>query len=619
MHNSTPKPRDQKPGSHASLASNQSARTDGSSISINLEGAKTDTGTMKQKNLSFRPTFISPRKSHHRSSRHPSQLIRRSTALSQESSRSQYQDSRQELEECISTIESILTSSPPSHNNLSRDQTSAVQNLREKINKSCHQQSFPPSGDYSEYDGSSAAQLVPSCVMEDLENPNHRFIATLYGGLKIPEVRTKVRSPLIHNIDFLGNGKNSTKHYVPEEWAALSRENQLRLAELLSLSNLKRWDFNILNVIECLNDTPRNKETDDFTTVTTDGTSAANPRDSNILVIVGWAIIASPESQRVMAISIGRQEEFETTLSESDGYNFGSTESGLSISYATLVYFLRAVEAEYISDNRYHNSIHAADVLQTLHSLIQMGRGGISEALKKIDEYSMLLSAVAHDIGHPGTNNLYQINAKTDLAIIYNDKSCLENMHAAKTFQLIFNSGKSTVCNINVLESLSPQQSNQIRNAMIQAILATDMSHHFSSVSYIENIAEQFDDEDMRWSDLERTDDNIDIVKTITNYMIHLADISNPCKSLDVAKYWADCALSEFFAQGDLEAEKGLPISPLCDRNSTDLASSQRDFIRYIVLPAFEVLGSIILDVETVVVPQIVQNLEYWENISDDK
>lgn len=99
------------------------------------------------------------------------------------------------------------------------------------------------------------------------------------------------------------------------------------------------------------------------------------------------------------------------------------------------------------------------------------------------------------------------------------------------------------------------------------------------------------------------------------NFMLHLADISNPGKPLKIAKHWANCALSEFFAQGDLEAEKGLPVSLLCDRNSTDLASSQRDFISFIVLPAFEVLGSIIPEVKRIVVPQLLQNLEYWESM----
>jgi high affinity cGMP-specific 3',5'-cyclic phosphodiesterase 9 len=31
---------------------------------------------------------------------------------------------------------------------------------------------------------------------------------------------------------------------------------------------------------------------------------------------------------------------------------------------------------------------------------------------------------------HPGFNNAYQINAQTDLSIVYNDISPLENHHA---------------------------------------------------------------------------------------------------------------------------------------------------------------------------------------------
>ncbi|KAL7462567.1 hypothetical protein ACHAXS_002948, partial [Conticribra weissflogii] len=101
------------------------------------------------------------------------------------------------------------------------------------------------------------------------------------------------------------------------------------------------------------------------------------------------------------------------------------------------------------------------------------------------------------------------------------------------------------------------------------------MSHHFSSVSCITNIVEQVERDNISWSDLRQIDKDNNIVKNIMNFMIHLADISNPSKSLEVAKYWADCALSEFFAQGDLEAEQGIPVSPLCDRNSTDLGRSQ--------------------------------------------
>ena len=33
-----------------------------------------------------------------------------------------------------------------------------------------------------------------------------------------------------------------------------------------------------------------------------------------------------------------------------------------------------------------------------------------------LDRLIMIISAIVHDLDHPGTNNLYQINKKTDLA-----------------------------------------------------------------------------------------------------------------------------------------------------------------------------------------------------------
>ena len=46
--------------------------------------------------------------------------------------------------------------------------------------------------------------------------------------------------------------------------------------------------------------------------------------------------------------------------------------------------------------------------------------------------------------------------------------------------------------------------------------------------------------------------------------------------------------------QGDKERELDLPISPLCDRNSTNIPESQVGFITYITTPAFTALGNTI-------------------------
>lgn len=85
-----------------------------------------------------------------------------------------------------------------------------------------------------------------------------------------------------------------------------------------------------------------------------------------------------------------------------------------------LINFLKEVEANY-HPNPYHNSMHAADVLQVLHYIIY--KGGLSSYLSDEDIMGALISAIIHDFDHPGLNNTFQINAQSYLATLYNDRA----------------------------------------------------------------------------------------------------------------------------------------------------------------------------------------------------
>lgn len=39
---------------------------------------------------------------------------------------------------------------------------------------------------------------------------------------------------------------------------------------------------------------------------------------------------------------------------------------------------------------------------------------------------NILMAAAAHDMDHPGHNNVYEVKTRTKLAILYNDSSVLE-------------------------------------------------------------------------------------------------------------------------------------------------------------------------------------------------
>ena len=78
----------------------------------------------------------------------------------------------------------------------------------------------------------------------------------------------------------------------------------------------------------------------------------------------------------------------------------------------------------------------------------------------------LLVSAIGHDVGHPGVNNGFLVTVKSPLAQLYNDKSVLESFHCAAYSQILRRYWKPVF------------EDNEIRRLMIKAILATDMGLH---------------------------------------------------------------------------------------------------------------------------------------------
>ena len=77
----------------------------------------------------------------------------------------------------------------------------------------------------------------------------------------------------------------------------------------------------------------------------------------------------------------------------------------------------------------------------------------------------------------------------------------------------------------------------------------------------------------------------------------------------------------EFFRQGELEVQSGIPLSPLCDRNNCILSKSQVGFLEVLVKPLFKVWEEFVeqnnedeaeLEVK-VCLQNIMENIEFWE------
>ncbi|XP_075683071.1 dual specificity calcium/calmodulin-dependent 3',5'-cyclic nucleotide phosphodiesterase 1C isoform X3 [Rhinoderma darwinii] len=251
------------------------------------------------------------------------------------------------------------------------------------------------------------------------------------------------------------------------------------------------------------------------------------------------------------------------------------------IPISALVSFVEALEVGYTKHkNPYHNLVHAADVTQTVHYFLF--KSGLAHWLTELEIFAMIFAAAVHDYEHTGTTNNFHIQTRSDSAILYNDRSVLENHHVSAAYRLLQDDEE-----MNILYNLSKDDWREFRALVIEMVLATDMSCHFQQIKAMKNALQQ--------------PEGIDKPKALS-LLLHTADISHPAKNWDLHHRWTMSLLEEFFRQGDKEAELGLPFSPLCDRNSTMVAQSQIGFIDFIVEPTFTVLTDM---TEKIVIPLI--------------
>ncbi|XP_054588015.1 cGMP-inhibited 3',5'-cyclic phosphodiesterase 3B isoform X2 [Nothobranchius furzeri] len=273
-----------------------------------------------------------------------------------------------------------------------------------------------------------------------------------------------------------------------------------------------------------------------------------------------------------------------------------------------------ALESGY-RDIPYHNRVHATDVLhavwylttrpipgfQQIHSEHVTGSdtdsdsgispGRISYASSRSstvsdDSYGCLawnipalelmalyVAAAMHDYDHPGRTNAFLIATNAPQAVLYNDRSVLENHHAASAWSLYLSQPE-----YNFLSNLDHVEFKRFRFLVIEAILATDLKKHFDFLAEFNAKVNDVNSPGIDW-----TNENDRLL--VCQVCIKLADINGPAKVRDLHLKWTEGIVNEFYEQGDEEARLGLPISPFMDRSSPHLAKLQESFITHIVGP----------------------------------
>jgi len=297
---------------------------------------------------------------------------------------------------------------------------------------------------------------------------------------------------------------------------------------------------------------------------------------------------------------------------------FDSTMGRLSVrSYIddkTFCSFRDSVAAGYM-DAPYHNFPHACDVLYTVYRFLRETR--CEEWMPDLEVFAILMAALCHDIGHQGKTNPFLVETGHPLALCYNDKSPLENMHASKMFEILGND------ETNVLKNLTKDDYKKARKAAVAAILHTDNCHHFEMVKTVKGIYElNIGTCEKQAADLDSV--NLDAayieevmephLTTWLQLFLHLADVSNPLKPWRVCHSWAWRVLDEFFAQGDEEKRLGLPVGMLNDREKINRPHSQHGFIKFLVAP-FATISVRLFPVLHPLTTNMANNFQQWRDV----
>ncbi|KAJ4458598.1 putative 3'; 5'-cyclic-nucleotide phosphodiesterase regA [Paratrimastix pyriformis] len=303
--------------------------------------------------------------------------------------------------------------------------------------------------------------------------------------------------------------------------------------------------------------------------------------------------------------------------------------------------------------NPYHSFLHAFDVTQTLYLVLT--KTEVMHYLTKLDV--RLPRPASADLDHPGTNNLFQVNAQTPLALVYNDMSALENYHARTP-------SPSCKPRCNILENLTPAEYREMRKSIIAMILATDLSAHFTTLTRFTTHTET--------APFSR--DSPDDRQLLLDILLHAA-VRAPCpprppfppcpaaaalllvqppnlparraprSSFDMGcaykwdgwrdglgaghlqpvqavahcQRWSELNAREFFEQGDMERKKGLPVSPYMDRGSSTAARFQVSLIDYCISPTFAALTKLLPELQVYLNNIHANRMRFSESLDDNK
>jgi 3'5'-cyclic nucleotide phosphodiesterase len=255
--------------------------------------------------------------------------------------------------------------------------------------------------------------------------------------------------------------------------------------------------------------------------------------------------------------------------------------------------FIRKVSRHY-RENPYHNFHHAVDTVNTVGWMVS--RPGLTAKLPPYFRFLLMLTALIHDVEHPGNNNQWEVQTQSELAQRYENVAVLEKHSLAVTLKIMADPA------YDLLLPFGVDTAERWLRIMEELVLATDFAMH-----------RQFIDEFKAYLAAHPRDyaDPV-FLSWIGRALVKAADIANTSKPFPEAKVWGQRVMMEFWAQGVMEKRHNLPVGPLNDPETVQLNAAQAGFIRFAAMELFELLASVDAGLQEMV-DNLRSNLQVYE------
>jgi len=268
----------------------------------------------------------------------------------------------------------------------------------------------------------------------------------------------------------------------------------------------------------------------------------------------------------------------------------------------------------------------------------------LCKVMSHLDVLALLLAAAGHDAGHLGRSNAFEIASESPLALLYNNASPLENLHAATLLRIATRHGLFASCAATppylhlppsallplslppstpldhcpsrphpsyrlAPGSLSRKERASCRQLIINLVVSTDMAHHNALHDSLRALPPP--------SATEAADSLAARRTCLLKCALHAADLHVPTLPWASSVGWVRALSNEFKNMVEQETALQLPRSAfLLAADLTEQARIETGFVSRFVAPFFASMRKQLPQLACCE-EMISSNLELWAEVAD--